>query len=160
MAGSYKDNNALPPTPDSWAADPNNHVQIWTFKMEANAILNIPSIDDEVTRSLYFYEGDSITIAEAEIAENHLIELDSGKEVLIENGSKEGYFLFLQGRPINEPLIQYGPFVANSNEKLQETMQEYQRTQFGGWPWSSTEPVHDKAKGRFSKTPEGKEITK
>lgn len=158
IAGSYKNKAALPPTPDSWADDPENHVQIWTFKMEANAMFSIPSIEEEVTRSLYFYEGGSISIGETQISKNHLVELKSGEETQIINGSKDGYFLFLQGRPINEPLLQYGPFVANSNEELQETMQEYRRTQFGGWPWGSPEPVHDKSKGRFSILPDGKEV--
>jgi redox-sensitive bicupin YhaK (pirin superfamily) len=160
VAGSYKDKVALPPTPDSWAANPENHVQIWTFKMEANATFSIPKIENEVTRSLYFYQGDSFSIGETEIKENYLIELDPEKEIQIINGSKDGYFLFLQGRPINEPLLQYGPFVANTKEELQETMQNYQRTQFGGWPWSSSDPVHDKSKGRFSKLPDGKEVIK
>lgn len=160
IAGKFKDKIALSPTPDSWAADPNNNVQIWIFIMEANAEFNFPSIEMEATRSLYFYNGDSFTIGETEIKNNHLIELDPKKEVQITNGSKKGYFLFLQGRPIKEPILQYGPFVANSKEELQETMQEYQRTQFGGWPWASSEPVHDNSKGRFSKLPDGQELTK
>ena len=160
VAGSFNEKLALPPTPDSWAAAPNNHVQIWTFEMEANGEFRIPRITQDVTRSLYFYEGSSITIAEKEILKNHLIELNPAEEVHIINGSKKGYFLFLQGRPINEPSIQYGPFVANTKEELQETMQEYQRTQFGGWPWASSDPVHDKFIGRFSKLPNGKEVTK
>ena len=160
VAGSYKDRVGGSPTPDSWAADPNNHVQIWTFKMEANARFAIPSIEADVTRSLYFYKGDSIAIGASEILENHLIELDPKKEVKIVNGSKEGFFLFLQGRPLNEPLIQYGPFVANSREDLQEIIKEYRQTEFGGWPWASSDPVHDKSKGRFSKLPNGKEVKK
>jgi redox-sensitive bicupin YhaK (pirin superfamily) len=160
VAGIFNDKKALHPTPDSWAADPDNHVQIWTFKMEADAVFTIPSIEDEVTRTLYFHEGDSITIDESKIVKNHLIELDSEKEVRIKNGSTEGYFLFLQGRPINEPVIQHGPFVANSNEELQETMQEYRRIQFGGWPWATSALVHGKSIGRFSRTPDGKEVVK
>ncbi len=160
VAGSIKDKVALSPTPDSWAADPNNHVQIWTFKMEPDATFYIPSIVADVTRSLYFYEGKSFKIGETSINKNHLIELDPKKEVEIVNGSQEGFFLFLQGRPINEPIIQYGPFVAITKEDLQETIQAYQRTQFGGWPWASSDPVHDKSIGRFSRLPDGKEVIK
>jgi redox-sensitive bicupin YhaK (pirin superfamily) len=160
VAGTFRNKAALAPTPDSWAADPDNHVQIWTFKMEANASFIIPLLDADVTRSLYFYKGDSFTIGETEIKENYFVELNAKNEVQIINGSQEGHFLFLQGRPINEPMLQYGPFVANSKEELQETMQEYQRTQFGGWPWASSDPVHDKSKGRFSKSPDGKEVVK
>lgn len=160
IAGHLDGKNALAPTPDSWAADPDNMVQIWTIRMDSKAIFTIPSIDDEVTRSLYFYAGDTINIGETEINNNHLVELDPQKETQIINGSEEGYFLFLQGRPIKEPMVQYGPFVATTKGELQETMQEYQRTQFGGWPWSSADPVHDRTLGRFSELPNKQRVTK
>ena len=84
----------------------------------------------------------------------------SKKETQIVNGSKEGHFLFLQGRPINEPIVQYGPFVANTEEDLQEIIHEYRRTQFGGWPWASSDPVHGKSLGRFSELADGQEVIK
>ncbi|MCU4177020.1 pirin family protein [Carboxylicivirga sp. N1Y90] len=157
IAGTYGDHVALSPTPDSWAADADNHVQIWTFKMHANAEFVISSLNDEVNRSLYFYDGESFILASTEVQKNHFIELNPKEEVRIVNGSKDGYFLFLQGRPINEPSVQYGPFVANSKAELQETMSLYQQTQFGGWPWDSSDPVHDKTLGRFSRNPDGDE---
>lgn len=160
VAGSFKEEIALLPTPNSWAATPDNNVQIWVFTMDSKAEFIIPSAEGKVTRSLYFYEGNSCNISGIEVKVKHLIELNPEKEARIKNGSNKGYFLFLQGRPINEPMVQYGPFVANTKEDLQETMQKYQQTQFGGWPYSSSDPVHDKEKGRFSKTPDGKEIIK
>jgi len=39
-------------------------------------------------------------------------------------------------------------------------MSEYQRTQFGGWPWPSYEHVHPREKGRFAKYPNGVEELK
>jgi hypothetical protein len=33
---------------------------------------------------------------------------------------------------------------------------DYRRTQFGGWPWPSDEPVHPREEGRFAKRPDGK----
>lgn len=158
IAGSYNGQQSLSPTPDSWAANPENHVQIWSIKMDSEAVFNIPINDEEVTRTLYFYKGDSFTIGETEINENHLVELNSKKETQLINGSTEGYYFFLQGRPIKEPLVQYGPFVASSKGELQETMQKYQQTQFGGWPWDTSDPVHDKTLGRFSRLPDGTEV--
>lgn len=160
IAGKYNNQLALSPTPDSWAADPKNHVQIWTFKMDPNATFKIPSISEDVTRSLYFYDGETIKISDAEIMKNHFVELNSENDIEIINGPIKGCFLFLQGRPINEPTLQYGPFVANSRKELQETMQNYQQTEFGGWPWSTSEPLHDKNIRRFSRTRAGIEIIK
>jgi len=160
IAGSYQDKRALAPTPDSWASDPGNRVQIWTIKMDAHATFTLPAMEETLTRSLYFYKGDSFTIGKREIGEKHLIELDAKKEVQIRNGQAEAYFLFLQGKPMNEPLIQYGPFVANTREELQETILLYKQTEFGGWPWPSPDPVHDKSRGRFSRLPDGNEVKK
>lgn len=160
IAGAYGSHIALSPTPDSWAANPDNYVQIWTFKMDANASFVIPALDMKVNRSLYFYDGDSFSLASQHIKKNHSLDLDSRIEIQIKNGSEQGYFLFLQGRPINEPVVQYGPFVANSRSELQDTMSLYQKTQFGAWPWPSNEHVLNKNLGRFSKLPNGKQVLK
>jgi len=37
-----------------------------------------------------------------------------------------------------------------------EAFQDYQRTQFGGWPWNSPAPVHERTQGRFAKHIDGK----
>ena len=62
----------------------------------------------------------------------------------------------LQGRPINEPVAQYGPFVMNNQAEIQQTMLDFQRTQFGGWPWPSHDHVHAAERGRFAKHADGK----
>lgn len=155
VAGHYGDKVALNPAPDSWAADPNNHVQIWTIKMDANAEFVIDAISEDVTRSLYFYEGDTICADDEEIQVGHLMELNSKETFKMNNGKSDGSFLFLQGRPINEPLVQYGPFVANSKQEVQEAMDEYRANQFGGWPWPKNDQVHEINKGRFAIFPNG-----
>jgi len=160
IAGKLNGQTALSPNPDSWAADPENKVQIWTLKLEPNANYVIEGINEDVTRTLYFYNGNSIAINETEVNEKRLIHLNSTEEIQIQNSSEIAYLFFLQGKPINEPLVQHGPFVANSQEGIQETMQAYRKTQFGGWPYSTNEPVHDKKIGRFAKFANGEQTIK
>tara|TARA_R110002050_G_scaffold300586_1_gene470632 strand:+ start:4311 stop:5324 length:1014 start_codon:yes stop_codon:yes gene_type:complete len=160
IAGQLNGQKALPPNPDSWAADPENKVQIWTIKLDPNALFSIEGIDDEVTRTLYFYEGETITVGNTEVTAKQLMHLDAKEEIQIKNSSVTAYLFFLQGKPINQPLVQYGPFVANSEQEINETMQAYRQTQFGGWPYPSNEPVHDKNKGRFAHFADGNEIIK
>jgi redox-sensitive bicupin YhaK (pirin superfamily) len=123
--------------------------------MEANAKWTLPPSTKKVNRSLYFYEGDAILIAGEKVQSNHGIDLHSESEIKIENGDKKAQFLLLQGKPINENVVQHGPFVMNSNQEIQEAMVEYQQTQFGGWPWPKSDNVHSKESGRFAKYADG-----
>ncbi len=150
-AGKIGEVQAPAPTPNSWAADPNNEVLIATIKMEANAEWTLPLATEGIGRSIYFYEGSSIHIGGYDIQPNHCVEVDAAQSLTIKNGDRAASFLILQGRPINEPVVQHGPFVMNSQEEIQTAFQEYRQTQFGGWPWDSAAPTHDRSQGRFAK---------
>ena len=87
-----------------------------------------------INRSLYFYQGNSLEIAGLEMHPDHAFELNPAVETVLKNGSEESHLLILQGKPINEPVVQHGPFVMNSQQEIMEAFQDYQKTQFGGWP--------------------------
>ncbi len=53
-------------------------------------------------------------------------------------------------------MFQLGPFVMNSHEELRQAVMDYNRTQFGGWPWSSPDPVHARTEGRFALHADGR----
>jgi redox-sensitive bicupin YhaK (pirin superfamily) len=160
IAGKIENTNAPAPAPNSWAADANHEVAIWTIRLEAGAQWKLPTASASVNRSLYFYEGHAIEIAGQNFSTHQAIELHADKEVLLQNGNSESYLLLLQGKPIGEPVAQYGPFVMNTQAEIQQAMNEYQQTQFGGWPWPSYEHVHPRGKSRFAKYPDGKEEVK
>jgi hypothetical protein len=46
--------------------------------------------------------------------------------------------------------------VMNTRAEIQQTFADYQRTQFGGWPWSSSDPVHPRQEGRFARHADGR----
>lgn len=160
IAGKLGEVSALSPTPDSWAADPNNAVMVLTMKMEANATYVLPASEKDVNRTLYFYKGNKLNIEGEQVSENHLINVVSNEDLEIKNGPEEAYLLVLQGRPINEPIAQYGPFVMNTQMEIQQALQDFQQTQFGGWPWPETEQAHPRDKGRFALHADGKEEIK
>lgn len=160
IAGSYQNTNAPDPAPNSWAAEDENEVAIWNIHIDANASYTLPKANSEVSRTLYFYEGASIEIEGQNIQPNFGIELDPSENVEIKTGDKSAHFILLQGKPINEPVVQHGPFVMNTQEEIRATMQDYGLTQFGGWPWQYPDNVHDKGRGRFAKYPDGTLVEK
>ena len=83
--------------------------------------------------------------------------LEPTQPVILKNGPSQSRLLLLQGKPMQEPVVQHGPFVMNSEAEIRQTMIDYQTTQFGGWPWPSHEHVHPREYGRFAKYTDGTE---
>ena len=44
----------------------------------------------------------------------------------------------------------------NTRQEIQQAFADYQRTQFGGWPWPSDDPVHPRDEGRFARHADGR----
>lgn len=157
IAGKIGDVAAPPPAPDSWAHDAEHEVGIWLIKLDAHAQWPLPAASLEVNRTLYFYRGSHIQVGGIDINPYHAVELLANQPVIIENGQDEAFLLILQGRPINEPVVQHGPFVMNTTAEIQQAFADYRRTQFGGWPWPRYDHVHPRERGRFAKYADGKE---
>lgn len=157
IAGTIDNVTAPPPAPDSWAADPKNEVAIWTINLDEGVKWDIPIASEQVNRMLYFYEGSSLTINGIQVTSKQAYELKPNEKVTIVNGKSMSTLLLLQGMPILEPIAQYGPFVMNTQVEIRHAMDDYQRTEFGGWPWPSDSQVHLRTRGRFAKYKDGTE---
>jgi redox-sensitive bicupin YhaK (pirin superfamily) len=157
IAGQIGSTKALDPTPNSWAADPQNAVGVFTVKMDAHAIWTLPKTNVKANRSLFFYKGASLSIEGQIIPVDRIINAKAGEEILIKNGAEDAYLLILEGVPIQEPVVQHGPFVMNTEEEIRQTMRDFGKTQFGGWPWSEREVAHPRNKGRFALHSDGRE---
>ena len=157
IAGHYADSAALTPPPDSWAANADHHVNIWTVKIEAEGEWQLPAHCAGLNRMIYFYRGDQLEIGGKTLTAGHGVVAMSDKTLLFRNGKQESLLLILEGKPIAEPVAQHGPFVMNSREELQATFLDYQRTQFGGWPWPDQDQVHGAEPVRFARHADGRE---
>jgi len=145
------------PPPDSWAADPDNDVAVLHVVIKSGSSVVIPKANTEgVNRSLYLIEGhENNAKVDGQVINGKVcLTLDATKPVTIELPSqdmrKEVQFLLLQGKPINEPVAQHGPFVMNTQSEIRDAFMDYQRTQFGGWPWPRDDMVFPQDKGRFA----------
>lgn len=160
ITGRINDIVAAASTPNSWAANPENAVGVFTVKMEADAEWTLPKTNPDANRSIFFYKGDTMKVEGQSIASEQYVRALAGEEIVFRNGNTESYLLVLEGVPINEPVVKHGPFVMNTAEEIRETMREYGKTQFGGWPWKETEVAHPKTKGRFALHSDGREEIK
>ena len=156
-AGAIGDIRAIAPPPNSWAAKAENNVAIWTITMQAGAAWTLPAGVQGLNRTLYYFKGSGLNVAGAAIPAYHGLDMHSDKAVLLKNGEEPAELLLLQGKPIGEPVAQYGPFVMNTQSEIRQAYSDYQKTQFGGWPWPNNEPTHGSETGRFARHARGKE---
>ena len=153
--GVEKDAQNKPP-PDSWAANVENDVGVLHIEVQPGGKMVLPKANNEKSnRSMYLIEGadGQVKVDGKIVSEKVCLTLDATKDVSIElpDTAKEATeFLVLQGKPIDEPVAQHGPFVMNTQNEIRDAFIDYQRTQFGGWPWPRDDMVFPKEKRRFA----------
>ena len=55
--------------------------------------------------------------------------LSPGDKIEIRATQEGARFILLAGRPLNEPVVQYGPFVMNTREEIEQAVRDYQTGQ-------------------------------
>lgn len=74
----------------------------------------------------YVYEGQA-TLAGRLIPNRAAAILGQGSRVELQAGQDGARLILLAGRPLQEPIVQYGPFVMNSREEIEQAIQDYQQ---------------------------------
>jgi len=156
IAGRLGNLHAPDPAPDSYAADAGNELAIWIISIEAGGRCIMPAASHAAKRRLYFFEGDAARVNGYDIPSYHAVDLPGNVESIIESGGSDIRLLLLQGKPINEPVVQYGPFVMNTRKEIEKAFEDYRATQFGGWPWDTPDHVHPHDAGRFARYSDGR----
>ena len=131
-----------------WVVPPARQAQLASPKSLAEA--------GHSNRALHVFAGKGIKVGDRVIDGPSMIRVYPNQPIPLEavNGPVE--ILLLQGRPIGEPVAQYGPFVMNTRAELEQAFDDYRRTLFGGWPWPENAPVHARDAGRFAKHADGR----
>jgi quercetin 2,3-dioxygenase len=76
---------------------------------------------------LYVYEGEALVGEERKpVAHRAAGLLSDGDSVRLEAGEKAARVLVLAGKPLREPIVQYGPFVMNTREEIEQAIADYQ----------------------------------
>jgi redox-sensitive bicupin YhaK (pirin superfamily) len=157
MAGTLAEAKPPAPPPDSWAANADGDVALWLITLQPGASWTLPAAANRRTvRMLYFFSGSQLEVAGRIAPQHAAIEVAAQEPVKLAALDGPVEVLMMQGKPIGEPVAQYGPFVMNTRAELQTAFDDYRRTQFGGWPFKSDDPVHPRDRGRFAQHADGK----
>lgn len=78
--------------------------------------------------ALYVYEGD-IRVDERQAGPQQMLVLGDGDGVVLTAGPDGARLLLLAGKPLREPVVQYGPFVMNSREEIEQAIADYNQGQ-------------------------------
>ena len=157
IAGSLAGAAGPPPPPDSYAARADADVAIWHLRLQPGATWELPpAAGPDTARVLYVFEGDALRVADVEVAVDTGAVVQADVPVTLVAGSQEVEVLLLQGRPLGEPVAQYGPFVMNTAAEIQQAFDDYRTTGFGGWPWPDQAPTHGRDRGRFARHVDGR----
>lgn len=73
----------------------------------------------------------AVTVNDHKVPENHFVQLKNEAGEIHIKASKRGILLVLSGEPLNEPYVNYGPFVMNTEEEIHQAIEDYNAGKFG-----------------------------
>jgi redox-sensitive bicupin YhaK (pirin superfamily) len=99
------------------------------LRLPAGAALTVPTPVGH-NAFLYVYDGDAVVGDGTEarpLPHRAAGLLTPGAAVHVGAGTEGARALLLAGQPIGEPVVQYGPFVMNTPEEIEQAVRDYQR---------------------------------
>lgn len=110
----------------------------------------VPSLTDIQMASIYMRQGGTLTIKVApersvlfyivngevsvntQLAGKHiLVEFNNDEEEITVRAIEDSVIIFGHGKPFNEPIVAYGPFVMNSPDEIRQAIADYQAGKMG-----------------------------
>ena len=82
------------------------------------------AVDAGHTAFLYPYAG-SVNVGTAALPARQVGVLSAGERIEVTAGSDGAGFLLLAARPLGEAVVQYGPFVMNTREEIEQALDDY-----------------------------------
>ncbi len=103
--------------------DPATDVLYLDVSLAAAARFSLP-LSETHNAFVYVFEG-AARLAGQELQTHSLAVLGAGDAVEIAAGEEGARFILVAGRPIGEPVVQYGPFVMNTREEIEQAYADY-----------------------------------
>ncbi|MGY3943681.1 pirin family protein [Aeromonas tecta] len=104
-------------------------MNVWDVRLNGGARVLLPAVDGWNT-AIVVLKGSVRVNDQEEAGEAQLVLLDSrGSDIQIET-REDAVLLLLSGEPIDEPIVGYGPFVMNSQEEINQAIDDFNRGRF------------------------------
>ncbi|MCL7943170.1 pirin family protein [Marinobacter sp. ATCH36] len=85
-------------------------------------------VSTELDAMLYLYEGEASLVSDKgsqSLQVSAASILAQGDSIRVGAGENGARLLLIGGKPIGEPVVQYGPFVMNTREEIEQTLRDY-----------------------------------
>ncbi len=93
------------------------------LRLAPDAELSLP-VPTGHNAMLYLYEGDA-NMADLALRRSAANVLGDGDRISLRGGPSGARVMLIAGKPIGEPVVQYGPFVMNTREEIEQALQDY-----------------------------------
>ncbi len=100
------------------------------FNMQKGCRLSIPT-DPTHNAFLYSISGSIELESRKTLKENQIALFERGESDIEVYSPERSAFLLLGGKPLNEPVYSYGPFVMNTREQIEQCFRDYQSGKMG-----------------------------
>ena len=105
------------------------NIKALTLELAADSVVEVP-VAEEDHAMIYQLRGHT-TINEVDVPQTKLV-LMEGKGTTIQVESKQSsVLLYLAGKPLEEPVVSWGPYVMNTQTEIMEAMRDYQMGKMG-----------------------------
>lgn len=102
----------------------------WDVRAKANATFE-ELLPPEYNSFVYVLEGSVLIGSDMKKGEHGTCAiLGGGESVVVKTGDVDSRFVVISGMPHNEPIVQHGPFVMNSNEEIMEAFRDFSSGKF------------------------------
>ncbi|WP_329741970.1 pirin family protein [Dyella sp. A6] len=93
----------------------------------ARAVIPLPSGHQAFA---YVFDGEAAEVAGARLGRSELAVLSEGESVTVAGGESPTRVLLVAGKPLQEPVARYGPFVMNTPEQIHEAIADFRAGRF------------------------------
>ncbi|WP_095093451.1 pirin family protein [Pseudomonas sp. Irchel 3A5] len=103
---------------------PDTEPQYFDFHMPAGSSIS-PRVPDGHRVLLYVYEGSLDVAGQPQtVSTSRMVRLSEEGELQL-NTANGARVLLIAGKPLREPIVQYGPFVMNTREEIEQALRDF-----------------------------------